>query len=228
MTSPSGREIGTRFRITTMKALVLAFLGVFSGCSHPEGTMHQGNAGVQNLPPAQAASVEMETEGDTDFDEQNEVDEQNVRSLHPDQKIIGYVETFRIVPENVRVDARMDSGATTSSINAINPVTFERDGKRWVRFEVENESNGEKVILERPVVRQVLIRQHVGEPDERFVVELEIFLGERHLKGEFTLANRTSFNYKGLLGRNLLSEGFLVDSGARNILGEPRPASAQH
>lgn len=143
-------------------------------------------------------------------------------------RIVGYVEHIRVVPEDILLNSRMDTGATTSSINAQNISEFERDGSRWVRFEIEDEANEETIVVERAVARTVRIRQHSGEADERFVVVLEILLGNRHLKGEFTLADRDQFNYKGLLGRNLLGEGYLVDSRSTSRLGQPRQPNSSN
>jgi hypothetical protein len=184
--------------------VLLAAAWVFSGCVNgPLGTAasagNEGTAGALNHAPARTESANGPT-------------------------VIGYVEWIRLVSNGLALEARMDTGATTSSIHAEDIVEFERDGESWVRFKtgvVSDEGDGETVTVERPVVRNVTIRQHTGEGDARYVVELEIYLGERHLKGEFTLADRSRFNYQGILGRNLLSQGFLVDSEKSRILGVP-------
>ena len=48
------------------------------------------------------------------------------------------MEHVYISPPGILLTARIDTGATTSSIDARNIEPFERDGKRWVRFEVIN------------------------------------------------------------------------------------------
>ena len=49
--------------------------------------------------------------------------------------IIGAVEKVRLLPPNVVLKARIDTGAKTTSIDAQNIIPFERDGKEWVRFD---------------------------------------------------------------------------------------------
>lgn len=222
------------FGLLLLAGLLLNMLA--AGCAHQQSTRSEGQEPARNvaaLPKASGKSANKaapsptkddETESETEVESSGDQSSANGTAtvLDSDQKIIGYVESFRIMPDNILVEARMDSGATTSSVNATDPTAFERDGRRWVRFGVENEADGETVELERPIVRTVLIRQHTGEPDERYVVELEIYLGDDHLKGEFTLANRSNFTYKALLGRNLLRHGYLIDSNETAVLGEPR------
>ena len=48
--------------------------------------------------------------------------------------IIGAVEPFYILPMKSAFYARVDTGATTSSIDVENLKRFERDGKKWVSF----------------------------------------------------------------------------------------------
>lgn len=48
--------------------------------------------------------------------------------------IIGKIERVRLVPPNVVLKARIDTGAKTTSIDAREITPFERDGKQWVRF----------------------------------------------------------------------------------------------
>ncbi|NLB99733.1 MAG: ATP-dependent zinc protease, partial [Pseudomonas formosensis] len=51
--------------------------------------------------------------------------------------IVGWVEKGLILPEQTAVKVKVDSGALTSSMHAINLERFRRDGKRWVRYDVE-------------------------------------------------------------------------------------------
>ncbi|GAL25428.1 hypothetical protein JCM19239_6348 [Vibrio variabilis] len=91
-------------------------------------------------------------------------------------------------------DARVDTGAVTSSLNASDIQAFERDGKQWVKFKLvdekaEKESNR---WIEAPVIRYVKIRQSTSDKMERrAVVELWIRVGKIHEKAQFTLADRS-------------------------------------
>lgn len=109
--------------------------------------------------------------------------------------------------------ARIDTGAETSSLNAVDIQEFERDGNTWVRFNLSHSGNGEdKEIVEVPVERWVKIRQSSAEgTDRRPVIKTWIRLGNLHEKAEFTLADRTQMEFPILLGREFFKDIAVVD-----------------
>ena len=119
--------------------------------------------------------------------------------------------------------ARIDTGATTSSLNAIDIQIFERDGKEWARFNLNHaaDGNNQKVeIIEAPVVRWVRVRQSSSEQSERRpVVEAWVKLGQLHEKAQFTLADRSQMTYPVLLGREFFKDIALVDVGKQFVQG---------
>lgn len=107
--------------------------------------------------------------------------------------------------------ARVDTGATTSSISAIEIVPFERDGKDWVKFKLEHEGNTSKEMA-LPVKRWVKIKQSSTEDSQkRAVIEAWIQVGDVKEKTEFTLADRTHLSFPILLGRSFFKDIALVD-----------------
>ncbi|USD34247.1 MULTISPECIES: ATP-dependent zinc protease family protein [Vibrio] len=107
--------------------------------------------------------------------------------------------------------ARIDTGATTSSISATDVVEFERDGKDWVKFKIEHDGIKSKEIA-LPVQRWVKIRQSSAEESERrAVVESWIQIGDLKEKTEFTLADRTHLKFPLLLGRSFFKDVAVVD-----------------
>lgn len=109
--------------------------------------------------------------------------------------------------------ARIDTGAKSSSLNAVDLQPFERDGKEWIRFRVPDESHpdgGE--MYETALVRHVRIRQASAEELERRpVVKLKVRVGELVEETEFSLTNRQNMLYPLLLGRNFLRDIAIVD-----------------
>ena len=100
---------------------------------------------------------------------------------------------FRLRPE-----ARWDDGE---------PVTAHD-----VAFTFEPDSADEPVQFELPIKRTVLIRQVSSDtPERRFVIELDIRLGEQLQTTEFTLTNRSRMTYPILLGRAFLMDLYVVD-----------------
>lgn len=137
--------------------------------------------------------------------------------------IAGWVEKVSLPGKSFQLHAKLDTGAKTSSIHAIDIQPIIRDGKRWTRFTLvleDTESKIRKITMQQPVVRRVRIKEHYEERDERMVVELPLcFNGNIH-QVEFSLKNRVGFNYPVLLGRRFLRETALVDS-EHTFLTEP-------
>ncbi|ENM5787867.1 ATP-dependent zinc protease [Vibrio metoecus] len=107
--------------------------------------------------------------------------------------------------------ARIDTGATTSSISAVDIVTFERSGQDWVKFRIEHDNvRSEEISL--PVERWVRIRQSSAEkPQRRAVVMAWIQIGDLKEYTEFTLTDRTHLTYPLLLGRSFFKDVAVVD-----------------
>ncbi|MGM0451420.1 MAG: ATP-dependent zinc protease [Pseudomonadota bacterium] len=133
-----------------------------------------------------------------------------------DRSISGAVESVHIEPPGHLFEARIDTGATTSSLDARSIEVFERDGEDYVRFELAGEhfENGESRELEQPVARFAEIVQASDEENERRpVVELQYRLGPVERVAEFTLTDRGHLTYPALIGRNVLRDLFVVDVG---------------
>ena len=47
---------------------------------------------------------------------------------------------------------------------------------------------------------------------------MDVRMGEEIVKAEFSLAARDRFNYQGLIGRNILTGRFVVDTSLANAL----------
>ncbi|MCG5500142.1 ATP-dependent zinc protease family protein [Ectothiorhodospira lacustris] len=129
------------------------------------------------------------------------------------QRIMGWVERVEILPEGIQLKAKMDTGATTSSLNALNKKIFERDGREWIAFDIidpEDEQN--TVRIEREIARYVRIIRHDGNHQRRPVVRIGLCMGEVYREAEMSLIDRTQLTYQALVGRNHMKEVILVDS----------------
>lgn len=125
--------------------------------------------------------------------------------------LVGEIEKIRLNPPGIAYTARIDSGAEGSSIHASNIVRFERDGENWVRFELDG-VKGKPVVMEREVVRRVLVRQAaVDEVERRVKVMMHITIGSYSELMEFSLNDRSEMEYPVLIGRNFLRNNAVVD-----------------
>jgi hypothetical protein len=136
-------------------------------------------------------------------------------------QVFGWREKIKIQEIDQDFHAKLDTGALTSSIHAEDIKLFERDGAKWVSFIATNprEENAKRIPVEAPLVRYARIKEVGGESARREVVRLRIRIGERSLRGEFTLANRSNMLVPVLIGRTMLKEIGWVDPG-RTYLAE--------
>lgn len=131
--------------------------------------------------------------------------------------IIGAVEPIYMLPMKSAFLARVDTGATTSSIDVQNLKHFERDGEPWVSFKLVNGASGEEYEFEKPVVKKIKIKRNENK-EHRVKVMMDVKFGSQKMKMEFTLAERPDFEYQALIGRNILTGRYIVDTAIENTL----------
>lgn len=128
----------------------------------------------------------------------------------------------------VEVTAKFDTGADRSSLHAVDVKYFQRDGGTWVRFIVDNGSvlPGNRVTLERPVLKDVKIKQKGGGVEHRPLIELDLCIGERSIKSTLNLSDRTGYTAPLLIGTEDLAILGAVDV-TRQFTHEPscKPAN---
>lgn len=128
-----------------------------------------------------------------------------------DKLLVGRVENVLILPQEFKLKAKVDTGAKTSSLHAMNLTEFERDGKSWVRFAMLDPKSDEKIYFERPVVRKTKVKQQNTDVQHRPTVSMSIIFGPIEEQVDFTLADRTGYLYQVLIGRNFLRDRAIVD-----------------
>lgn len=145
---------------------------------------------------------------------------------------LGYVEWMVIQDTSLRLKARLDTGAKTSSLHAVNIEAFEKDGEEWVSFQIplgdhedqptEGEMEHDDVILEfeRPVERTVLIKRKGAPSQKRYVVVMDFCIAGTSHATQFSLADRSKFSYPALLGRRFMSDDDILIDSADSFLAE--------
>ncbi len=134
----------------------------------------------------------------------------HAQSSGKDKQLVGWVEYVTILPENLKIKAKLDTGARNSSLNAVNIVEIKRGGDTFVRFDLIN-WKGRTETIEAKVIRITKIKKHNSEPDRRPVIQINICLGKFYKEVEVNLVNRSNFNYQMLIGRSFLKGEFAVD-----------------
>jgi len=143
--------------------------------------------------------------------------------LLTDKLYLGQVESISIKGVDHAVDARIDTGATTTSIDAKDIERFERDGKSWIRFTIPARADQhEDIIIERPRKRRVLIKGEGQDKERRYVVELYLTIDGQGGWTEVSLTDRSAYEYQLLLGRNFLTGRAVVDVSLKHHQGSKR------
>jgi len=141
-----------------------------------------------------------------------------VDTVTDEKRVLGWVENIRLYPDRMLMKAKLDPGARSSAIHAEDIEEYTDEGRRMVRFTilaVHDDPDSERIVMERPLVREVNIKlRNTTRSDQRLAVRLEFCIaGEVH-NSLFTLTTRSNFNYPVLLGRQFLRDRILVDSGS--------------
>lgn len=120
---------------------------------------------------------------------------------------IGSLTTLRINELPIKID----TGAKTSSLHAINIDTFEKDGNQWVRFETLDSKDQVKII-EAQIFDQRSVTSSNGQEQIRYVIKSNLEMGGQAWVIELTLADRSNMKFKMLLGRRAMDNIQVIPS----------------
>ena len=142
----------------------------------------------------------------------------------PQNKIILGSEEWCSFPELgiPAIKARVDSGAKTSALHAINIAPFTKEGLNWVKFDINPIQNNLKTVIhcEALLIDKRVVKSSSGFREQRYVIQTEIKIGDDIWKIEMTLTNRDSMGFRMLLGREAMSGRILVDPEQKYLLGQ--------
>ena len=135
---------------------------------------------------------------------------------------IGSEEWVSLVELNIPyIKARIDSGAKTSSLHALNIQPYQKDGQNWVSFDVYPIQNDGKrrVKCNALVTDKRVVKSSTGNREQRFVIQTFMTIGDHTWSIEITLTNRDSMGYRMLLGREAMKGRLIVDPEKSFSLG---------
>ncbi|TNC91654.1 MAG: ATP-dependent zinc protease [Thalassolituus sp.] len=127
--------------------------------------------------------------------------------------ILGYIESIELPDLGICCDAKVDTGACTSSLHADRIELFNRDGESWVRFHVlfsSPEASLDKM-CEAKVLDKRTIASSNGQRSKRYIIQTTITIRDHTWQAEVSLSHRGTMRYPMLLGRKAISGRFLVD-----------------
>jgi hypothetical protein len=132
------------------------------------------------------------------------------------QTVAGWTEPVTFPDYGLTIEAKLDTGADSSSLGVSDLDRFKRDGKIWYRFTIEG-SDGKAVTIEQQSNRTARIKRAEVEDTLRPIVRLKICLAGHVAETDFTLTDRSERRSTVLIGRRFLASRVLVDSGRTHI-----------
>lgn len=133
--------------------------------------------------------------------------------------LIGRVEWVELVGLNIRHKARIDTGAKTTSMHAVNIEEVEQRGELFVKFQTLDK-DGKTIEMVRKVDTTQKVSSTTGFVSKRYVIKEKLKIGNIDREVLINLNDRTKMDYKLLVGRNLLLGRFIVDVARSHVLGD--------
>ncbi|MES0404044.1 MAG: RimK/LysX family protein [Hyphomicrobium sp.] len=123
---------------------------------------------------------------------------------------------------DVRVKAKVDTGARTSALHALNINVVQKNGQSLVSFELrpEQRDDGTAVQCVAPLIARRSVKSSNGQTEERLFVSASICIEGRCWPIELSLTRRDEMGFRMLLGRNAVRGKYLVDPGRSFVLGK--------
>ncbi len=125
------------------------------------------------------------------------------------------------------VQAKVDTGAYTSSLHCKDVCLVKSGNKVQLSFELIDKTGDETIRYFSDEFSQRMIRNSFGVAEKRYVIKTRITLFGRSIRAEFTLADREQLKNPILLGRKLLRNRFVVDVSVKNLSYEAKAKPRQ-
>ena len=142
------------------------------------------------------------------------------------RNIYGRVEFVTIAGVDAPLSTKMDTGARTSSLHAINIRRFKKGGIKYVAFDVPVPNTKSIVHFERPLERVTRIKNRSGEAlassegdmfSERPEIKLSVCLRNEQREISVNLVDRSHFLHPVLFGATAIEEfEGLIDPSMRH------------
>jgi len=139
--------------------------------------------------------------------------------LLKEKVLIGRIEWVSMPELKIKHRARIDTGAKTTSMHAVNIEEVEQRGELFVKFQTID-SEGKTVEVVRKVDTTQKVSNTAGLVSKRYVIKEKIKIGSIEREVNINLNDRTKMDYKFLVGRNLLLGRFIVDVARSHVLGD--------
>ncbi|WP_187276415.1 ATP-dependent zinc protease family protein [Parahaliea maris] len=131
--------------------------------------------------------------------------------------VIGSEEWATVEPPGLELKARIDTGSDVTVLTVQNLRQFEKDGQRFVMFDLSGAESEQPVEVETPVERRLMIKRRDGSSERRYIVQLWLTIGDSRSLIDVALSERDESEFPLQVGRNFLTDVAIVDVGQRYL-----------
>lgn len=112
-----------------------------------------------------------------------------------------------------RILAKIDTGARSSALHAPHAVVVERDGEKWVNFDLAlvEEAHDKKLRHWARLIDVRDVKSSSGHVERRYMVKTALVLAGHRWKIDVTLTDRSDMEIPMLIGRSAMKRRLLVD-----------------
>ena len=141
----------------------------------------------------------------------------------PRRRVIGWRERVSLPELGIqRISAKIDSGARTSALHAVDVEAFHQDGIEWVSFTVPS-GDGTESRCSLPMADARPVKNTSGVWTSRFFIETRLILGDRSWPIEISLTDREQMGFDLILGRTAVrGHGLMIDPDRSMLAGPPK------
>ncbi|MEI8135902.1 MAG: RimK/LysX family protein [Bacteroidota bacterium] len=109
------------------------------------------------------------------------------------------------------IEAKIDTGAYTSSIHCKNISVIKENNKQILTFILALDDNEVQKTQRFEEFSKKKIKNSFGEKEERYIIKTLIKIGSKKIKTTVSLSDRANMRYPVLIGRKLVKGKFLID-----------------
>jgi len=118
------------------------------------------------------------------------------------------------------IKAKVDTGARTSCIHALDIEEYEYEGDKWVKFTAQplQDNLDYQVQCKAKVKKHKHVTSSSGQKELRYFIETTLCAGGQSWPIEMTLTSRASMKFRMLLGRTAMENRIVVDPALSHLL----------
>ncbi|MDR9364192.1 MAG: RimK/LysX family protein [Balneolaceae bacterium] len=138
-----------------------------------------------------------------------------------EKKIIGRIEKIDLPNLSLyKLDAKIDTGAYTSSLHCHDIEQFVKEGKNWVKFYVLDPGHPEyeETQFKCAIHKVKKVKSSNGQIEERVIIKQQSQFDKDNRTIELSLTDRSVMKYPVLIGRKFLKGQFIVDVSKKYLL----------